>query len=1113
MEAAVSFRLLLKDPPQFLSVRGDVQSLMGFRRDDFRSSRVTLPERVHRDDAEVLAVLLSSQLEPRAGSCNLRLRAANGDILCVQAQYTKEADPATGDVILALVLREARGIEESSDGLRIAGFRGLLERKQAEEALRRSEESLRQVEKIAGLCTYTLNIGTGTWEGSATLESVLGIGSTHPRTHDGWLAILHPDDRKRMSRELDLKIAGHVPSFDSEYRILRPSDGTVRWIKGMQRIEYSEEGTPVSLRGTLQDITESKLTELALRENQKLLQVFVEHAPVALAMFDRQMRYLSVSRRWAEDHQIDEHAMIGRSHYEINPNIPERWKETHRRGLAGEAQRVEEDRYDKPNGVSQWIRWQIIPWRDEDGVVGGIVMFYEDITARREAEARLRESKDLLQLFIDRAPAALAMFDRDMRYIAVSRRWLEDNALVGKDILGHCHYEVVPDIPERWKEAHRRGMSGETLRSEDERFDRADGVLWIRWEVVPWRAADGSVGGIVLFVEDITAQKKTEEGLRQAASVFTHAREGILITDQNGKILDVNEAFADITGYTRAEVLGKNPRVLKSGFQDADFYRGMWSSLRETGQWSGEIWNRAKGGDIYAEMLNISAVRDGNGEVLKYVALFSDVTELKNKQRQLEQMAHYDVLTGLPNRILLADRLRQAMAQARRRKQLVAVAYIDLDEFKQVNDSHGHVTGDQLLKVLAPRMRRSLRETDTLARLGGDEFVALLLDLPNTEAALPVLGRLLKASAQALEIGSQSLHVSASIGVAYYPQAEELDADQLLRRADQAMYQAKLAGKNRYHIFDPVQDVSVRGRYESLEQVRRALTQSQFVLHYQPIIHMRSGAIVGAEALLRLQHPERGLLPPEQFLRAIQDHPLEIAVGEWVIENALAQIEAWQALGLDILVSVNVSSSQLQDPGFVGRLRALLASHPRVKPSRLELEVLETCALRDLIQTSEVLEACNRMGIGIALDDFGTGYSSLTYLKRLPARILKIDRSFVVGMLENSEDKAIVEGVLSLAKAFDRQVIAEGVETAKHGLALLKMGCELAQGYGIARPMPAADFPGWVERWRPGWPGRLTDSDTVDEHTGFDPEEKKTVAASAPALYIPFDERTVSASK
>jgi EAL domain-containing protein (putative c-di-GMP-specific phosphodiesterase class I) len=354
-----------------------------------------------------------------------------------------------------------------------------------------------------------------------------------------------------------------------------------------------------------------------------------------------------------------------------------------------------------------------------------------------------------------------------------------------------------------------------------------------------------------------------------------------------------------------------------------------------------------------------------------------------------------------------------------------------------------------------------------LARLGGDEFVAVMLDLDNAESSVSVLALLLEAASEQVQVGDLSLCVSASIGVTFFPQAEEADPDLLLRQADQAMYQAKLAGGNRYHIFDPDHDQSVRGRHENLEHIRRALAAREFVLYYQPKVNMRTGVVVGVEALIRWQHPIRGLLPPGMFLPVIEDHSLAIEVGEWVIDSALAQMEAWHAAGLEMPVSVNVCALQLQQEDFVDRLSALIAAHPSVKPFSLEIEVLETSALQDVVQTSQVLNACHSIGVSFALDDFGTGYSSLTYLKRLPASILKIDQSFVSDMLEDPENLNILEGILGLASAFHRQVIAEGVETVEHGLMLLQLGCELAQGYGIARPMPAGDLPGWVSAWRP----------------------------------------------
>jgi diguanylate cyclase (GGDEF)-like protein/PAS domain S-box-containing protein len=438
---------------------------------------------------------------------------------------------------------------------------------------------------------------------------------------------------------------------------------------------------------------------------------------------------------------------------------------------------------------------------------------------------------------------------------------------------------------------------------------------------------------------------------------------------------------------------------------------------------------------------------------------------------KLEHIAHYDALTTLPNRVLLADRLKQAMAQTHRRDDLLAVAYLDLDSFKAVNDNHGHDAGDLLLMTMATRMKATLREGDTLARLGGDEFIAVLTGLDNTEASVPMLTRLLAAAAQPVPVNGSMLQVSASLGVTFYPQAEEVESDQLLRQADQAMYQAKLAGKNRYHVFDNEQDRNVRGHHENLERIRLALINHELVLHYQPKVNMRTGQFIGAEALIRWQHPERGLLPPALFLPVVEGHSLSVELGEWVIESALLQIDLWHAAGLHIPVSVNVGGRQMQQPDFIERLKRQLAAHPGIKPGDLEMEVLETSALEDLAKSSQVIEGCSELGIKFALDDFGTGYSSLTYLKRLPFTLLKIDQSFVRDMLSDPDDLAILEAVLGLAVAFRRQVIAEGVETVQQGEMLLQLGCELAQGFGIAHPMSAAELPEWATAWRthPAW--------------------------------------------
>ncbi len=440
----------------------------------------------------------------------------------------------------------------------------------------------------------------------------------------------------------------------------------------------------------------------------------------------------------------------------------------------------------------------------------------------------------------------------------------------------------------------------------------------------------------------------------------------------------------------------------------------------------------------------------------------------KEYQKQLEHIAHYDILTNLPNRSLLGDRISQSMLQSQRHAQSLAVVFLDLDGFKAVNDAYGHDKGDELLIELSTRMKNSLREGDSLARIGGDEFVAVLTDLVQVKDCEPVIERLLQAASEPVVIDDIVLTISASIGVTLYPQ-DNVDADLLMRHADQAMYVAKASGKNCYHLFDTAQDDAVKVQRESLEAIRNALDNHEFVLYYQPKVNMRTGVVTGTEALIRWQHPQRGLLNPIDFLPMIENHSLMIEVGEWVIDSALTQISHWQNMGLNqpLNISVNIAAVQLQQPNFTQRLKALLASHTDVEPGYLELEVLETSALDDVNHVSTIVSDCMVLGVKFALDDFGTGYSSLTHLRRLPANVVKIDQSFVRDMMFDVDDLAIVEGVIALAKSFKLEVIAEGVETIEHGTALLQMGCDLAQGYGIARPMPASDIPAWISDWKP----------------------------------------------
>jgi diguanylate cyclase (GGDEF)-like protein/PAS domain S-box-containing protein len=529
-----------------------------------------------------------------------------------------------------------------------------------------------------------------------------------------------------------------------------------------------------------------------------------------------------------------------------------------------------------------------------------------------------------------------------------------------------------------------------------------------------------------------------------------------------------------MSGYSRKELLGQNPKLLKSNRHNTEFYEKMWTQLKSTGHWKSEICNRKKDGSIIPLVANISAIYGKDKNIQYFVALYSDITKIKEQQQLLEHLAHYDPLTSLPNRLLLSDRMKQAIKHAQRNNIKDAVAFIDLDAFKAVNDQYGHETGDQLLIKLSKNISEVLRDGDTIARLGGDEFIAVIGDLEEYDDCLPIIERILSVAAEPIDIEGKVVHSSASIGIAFYPQEEEIDADQLFRQADQAMYQAKLSGKQRYYLFDSSHDRNIRQQHEGMEEIIKGLRNEEFELHYQPKVNMRSGEIIGFEALIRWYHPKKGLLMPNMFLPIIEGHIHSIEMGEWVIDRALKQLNEWQKNGFETSVSVNIGALQLQQSNFVQKLEKILKLYPHIDPKYLELEVLETSALEDIANVSDVIRKCRDMNIYFALDDFGTGYSSLTYLRRLEAKWLKIDQSFIRDMIQDSDDMIIVDGIIKLAEAFGRRVIAEGVETLKHGELLLNMGCEIAQGYAIARPIEPDKVIEWTNTWKPylEWQGQ-----------------------------------------
>ena len=551
--------------------------------------------------------------------------------------------------------------------------------------------------------------------------------------------------------------------------------------------------------------------------------------------------------------------------------------------------------------------------------------------------------------------------------------------------------------------------------------------------------------------------KENRERLRQAAAVFDCTREGVLVTDARGLIVHVNRAFIEITGYQREDVLGRLPSLFKSGRHSALFYQQMFQSLQRTGEWSGEIWNRRKSGEIYPQWQTIRVIYDDQDHLSHYVAVFSDISAIKESEHELAHLAHHDPLTDLPNRLLFTDRAKQALASAQTQKRGCALLLLDLDHFKIINDSLGHNVGDQLLKLAGERLQALLGPSVTLARLGGDEFAVLAESCTQVVQAAALAQRILAALQQPFNFDGHQLFVSASIGISLFPN-DALSAEQLLRNADSALFKAKSAGREGYALYTEELTAHAQNRVEIAGELRRALQQEELRVYYQPVHDLHDGRLVGVEALVRWQHPERGLVPPGEFIPIAERTGLIADIDGWVMNQACRQMCQWLADGVPVrFVAVNVSSRLFARRELYEQVAKVLHD-TGLDPTFLELEVTESAVMDDPEVALEQLHRLRELGLRLAIDDFGTGYSSLLRLKRLPVQKLKIDQGFVAGLPWDEDDAAIVRVVIALAKSMGMQVQAEGIEQVEQAQFLLDLACDMGQGYWFGRPMPAIDI-------------------------------------------------------
>jgi len=718
----------------------------------------------------------------------------------------------------------------------------------------------------------------------------------------------------------------------------------------------------------------------------------------------------------------------------------------------------------KDNSVI-WVSTNAHYCYDKQGNVIGIEGTTRDITASKNMEVELRQSTARFKSIFNAISDAVVFANTERKISLINPAVTRIFGYSFDELKGYTTeklYASKQDYLQQGKKRFRvKADTGQQLYEVP--YQRKDGSVFTG-ETFGTKIQDesGNVIGFIGIIRDISERKRFNERLRLSQKIFEDAGKAILVTDADQKIIEMNDAFCEITGYRRQELVGKYPQNLYSSRHDEEFQQNLWDKLKHSGFWQGELWQHKKEGEEYPNWASFSVVKNEHGKANNYVAVFSDISAIKKTEERLEQLAHYDQLTGIPNRMLFQDRLHSAVARAKRHKDSIAVMYVDLDGFKQVNDTLGHVAGDSLLKKIANKLKNCVRDEDTVARLGGDEFAIIINELQGTSYLRRLANRVVEECFSALSFEGRELHVSGSVGIATYPMDGNNETD-LLRNADQAMYHAKQKGKNTYQLFDSKMNEQMMSRIHLESDLRYAITHGQLFIQYQPKYDLKKGKVVGVEALTRWQHSERGLVQPLDFIPIAEDSELIILLGKQVLNIACQNARCWYDNGHHNLpVSVNISARQFKRDFFIREVRTALVESG-LPANLLEIEITESLLMDDIENTINILQELKTMGVNISIDDFGTGYSSLNYLKKLPVDTLKIDKSFVMDIANDDDDRAIISAIISMATSLNLRVIAEGVENEEQLAFLNSRNCHEIQGYLLAKPLNFEDLYATIE--------------------------------------------------
>jgi diguanylate cyclase (GGDEF)-like protein/PAS domain S-box-containing protein len=874
--------------------------------------------------------------------------------------------------------------------------------------------------------------------------------------------VVSPDFLNIWTELFDERIgSGNEPEKCYEAQLLR-SDGNPIWVE--LRANRSEYNDLPAVLGTIREITDRKNSEIKLR----LWADSFEHAEFGLAIADAiTNRFIMVNPTFAKERGYTREELIGKSILTVFPDAIRDQVKSKISTVDSTSHIMFESQHLCKDGRQFPVLLDITAIYNEKGIAIRRIAYAIDISERKLAEQRLQESEERFRTMIQYAPEAIIVFDVLQELIIEANGNAEQlfecklEELVKHsplDFMQPVESDKIP-ISKSFLEHNERTLYGEQLVFERKVIgvNGKESICEVRLTNLP--SSDRKL--VRASMVDITARRKEEVNLSIAATAF-ETQEGMIVTDARSVILRVNNAFTQITGYTADEVIGHTPKLLKSGRHDSKFYKEMWHVIHTTGKWQGELWNQRKNGEAFPEWLNITAVKDKNGKVTNYVGSYIDITERKAADEKIQTLAYFDALTKLPNRRLLQDRLIHSMATIDRSKNRAALLLIDLDHFKDINDSLGHHFGDLLLQQVAERLNVCIREGDTVARLGGDEFVVLLEGLDSTELeaasqAKATATKILENLSQPYYVSERTIHNTSSIGIALF-NFQVNDFESLLQQADIAMYQAKRAGRNTLRFFDPKMQEYIVARTELEREMRVAIEKHQFLLFYQIQVD-QSDSPLGAEALIRWIHPERGMISPAEFIPLSEESSLIFPIGLWVMETACKQLKVWESHDMTkhLTLSINVSAKQFHQADFVSQVQSCIQTYG-IKPNLLKLELTESMLVEDVEDTIAKMTELRTLGVCLSLDDFGTGYSSLQYLKRLPLDQLKIDQSFVRDIMNDSNDKAIVKTIITMAVGLGLSVIAEGIETEDQFNILKTQGCETFQGYYFGKPIPIDQF-------------------------------------------------------